>query len=79
MLLHATVPQSRLKTKGDYAFSVRAPMLWNDLPDEIRLAKPVIFRVCSFDLFSNYFTTKCIKVVIIVDAAVFLYKLSVNC
>ncbi|XP_071374719.1 interferon-induced protein 44-like, partial [Centroberyx affinis] len=26
---------SRLKTKGDRAFAVRAPRLWNDLPEEI--------------------------------------------
>ncbi len=29
---------SNHKTKGDRAFSVRAPQLWNDLPEEIREA-----------------------------------------
>ncbi|KAK0143287.1 hypothetical protein N1851_018604 [Merluccius polli] len=33
------VPRSRLKTRGDRAFSTRAPRLWNDLPAEIRLAE----------------------------------------
>ena len=35
------VPKSRLKSKGDRAFSIRAPRLWNDLPEEIRLAESV--------------------------------------
>jgi len=35
------VPKSRLRTKGDRAFSVRAPQLWNNLPEEIRLASSV--------------------------------------
>ena len=32
------VPKSRLKSRGDAAFAVRAPRLWNDLPEELRLA-----------------------------------------
>ena len=32
------VPRSRLKTKGDRAFSVAAPKLWNSLPLRIRHA-----------------------------------------
>ena len=36
-----SIPKVNLKTKGDRAFSVRAPRLWNDLPDEIRSAKSV--------------------------------------
>uniref|UniRef100_A0A672YDQ4 Reverse transcriptase domain-containing protein n=1 Tax=Sphaeramia orbicularis TaxID=375764 RepID=A0A672YDQ4_9TELE len=35
------VPKSRLKSKGDRAFSIRAPQLWNGLPEEIRLAESV--------------------------------------
>ena len=35
------VPRWRLKLKGDRAFSVRAPRLWNGLPEEIRLAESV--------------------------------------
>ena len=36
-----TIPKSRLKTKGDRAFAIRAPRLWNALPEEIRLAGSV--------------------------------------
>lgn len=32
------VPQSRLKCRGDQAFSVVGPRLWNNLPPEIRVA-----------------------------------------
>ncbi|KAF7660241.1 hypothetical protein LDENG_00285960 [Lucifuga dentata] len=35
------VPKSRLKSKGDCAFAIRALLLWNDLPEEIRLADSV--------------------------------------
>ncbi len=33
-----TVPLSRLKSKGDRAFSVLAPKLWNSLPQSVRLS-----------------------------------------
>ncbi len=33
-----TVPLSRLKSKGDRAFSVFAPKLWNSLPKTVRLS-----------------------------------------
>ncbi|KAF7644272.1 hypothetical protein LDENG_00224820, partial [Lucifuga dentata] len=36
-----TVPESHLVTKGDRAFAVRAPKLWNSLPEKLRLAKSV--------------------------------------
>ncbi|XP_041848233.1 uncharacterized protein LOC121644403 [Melanotaenia boesemani] len=36
-----TVPPSRLLTRGDRAFSVRAPKLWNSLPEELRAANTV--------------------------------------
>lgn len=36
-----TVPKSRLKTRGDRAFSVIAPRLWNSLPPNIRTAESV--------------------------------------
>ena len=36
-----TIPNSRLKTKGDRPFAIRAPRLWNALPEEIRLAGSV--------------------------------------
>ncbi|KAF7660645.1 hypothetical protein LDENG_00278370 [Lucifuga dentata] len=35
------VPKSRLKSKDDRAFAIRALLLWNDLPEEIRLADSV--------------------------------------
>ena len=35
------VPKSRLVTKGDRAFAVRAPKLWNALPEGLRLANSV--------------------------------------
>ncbi len=36
--LQLTVPRTRLKLKGDHAFSVAAPQLWNNLPFYIRSA-----------------------------------------
>ncbi|KAF7668707.1 hypothetical protein LDENG_00293350 [Lucifuga dentata] len=36
-----TITKSNLKTKGDRAFAVRVPKLWNDLPEDLRLAKSV--------------------------------------
>ncbi|KAF7641764.1 hypothetical protein LDENG_00272630, partial [Lucifuga dentata] len=35
------VPESRLKSKGGCAFAIRTLLLWNDLPEEIRLADSV--------------------------------------
>ncbi|KAF7660761.1 hypothetical protein LDENG_00275780, partial [Lucifuga dentata] len=35
------ITKSNLRTKGDQAFAVRAPKLWNDLPEDLRLAKSV--------------------------------------
>ena len=35
------VPESRLKMKGDRAFSITAPRLWNSLPLELRTAESV--------------------------------------
>ncbi|KAF7641597.1 hypothetical protein LDENG_00276220, partial [Lucifuga dentata] len=37
------VPKSRLKSKGDRAFAIRALLLWNELPEEIMLADCVFF------------------------------------
>ncbi|KAF7656746.1 hypothetical protein LDENG_00037060, partial [Lucifuga dentata] len=37
-----TIANSNLK-KGDRAFVVRAPKLWNDLPEDLRLDKSVCF------------------------------------
>jgi len=31
------IPKWRLESKGDRALAIRAPRLWNDLPEEIRL------------------------------------------
>ena len=48
------VPKSNMKNYGDRAFSVAGPILWNDLPDHLRLCtnadrfkrdlKTVLFR-----------------------------------
>ncbi|KAF7659581.1 hypothetical protein LDENG_00296360, partial [Lucifuga dentata] len=35
-----TITNFNLKTKGDWGFAVRAP-IWNDLPEDLRLAKSV--------------------------------------
>uniref|UniRef100_G3PK59 Uncharacterized protein n=1 Tax=Gasterosteus aculeatus TaxID=69293 RepID=G3PK59_GASAC len=35
------VPGSRLKTRGDQAFSVAAPNLWNSLPIHVRTARTI--------------------------------------
>ena len=35
------VPRSRLKTRGDRAFSVAGPRLWNSLPAHVRLSESV--------------------------------------
>ena len=49
------VPRSKLATQGDQAFSVRAPRLWNSLPDQIRLANSLpIFK----SLLKTYFYEK---------------------
>ena len=43
------VPRSRLITKGDRAFAVRAPQLWNSLPSDLRQASSVTsfkFKFC---------------------------------
>ncbi|KAF7645912.1 hypothetical protein LDENG_00196260 [Lucifuga dentata] len=37
------VPKSRLVTKGDRAFAIHAPRLWNSLPEDLRLAHSVSF------------------------------------
>ncbi|KAF7650757.1 hypothetical protein LDENG_00121020, partial [Lucifuga dentata] len=37
------VPKLRLKSKGDRAFAIRAHRLWNDLPEEVRLANSVSY------------------------------------
>ncbi len=36
-----SVPRSRFKTKGDRAFSVNTPRLWNQLPLDCRLAPSI--------------------------------------
>ena len=49
-LLLLDVPRSRLKTRGDRAFAVAAPRLWNSLPPNIRAAK-------SLDIFKSLVKT----------------------
>ncbi|KAF7642710.1 hypothetical protein LDENG_00252730, partial [Lucifuga dentata] len=36
-----TIANSSLKTKGVQVFAVRAPKLWNDLPEDLRVEKSV--------------------------------------
>ncbi len=40
-LIPVMVPKSRLVTKGDCAFAICAPKLWNSLPGDIRHATTV--------------------------------------
>ncbi|KAI2646385.1 hypothetical protein H4Q32_025467 [Labeo rohita] len=45
--LQLFVPRTRLKTKGDRAFSVVGPRLWNALPPDVRSASSVaVFKSC---------------------------------
>ena len=44
------VPSTRLKTKGDRAFQVVAPSLWNELPHALR-------SVASVDIFKKNLKT----------------------
>lgn len=37
-LLLFVVPKMRLKTRGDRAFSMLAPKLWNELPTHVKMA-----------------------------------------
>jgi len=34
-----SVPESRMQSKGDRALAIRAPRLWNNLPEDIRLSE----------------------------------------
>ncbi len=38
-----SVPMSRLKHRGDRAFAVAGPTLWNNLPVAIRTAPSIYF------------------------------------
>ncbi len=51
------VPRSFLKCKGDRAFSVAAPRLWNDLPLSVKSSPTLgVFQsVLKTDLFSLAF------------------------
>ena len=49
------VPGARLMTKGGKSFSVRAPRLWNDLPEDIRSASSV---ACFKSLLKTHFYRK---------------------
>lgn len=52
------VPRSRLSTRGDRAFSVAAPKLWNSLPLHVRAAQSVehFKTLLKTHLFSLAFT-----------------------
>ncbi len=51
------VPRSRLKCKGDRAFSVAAPRLWNDLPLSVKSSPtlPVFQSALKTHLFALAF------------------------
>ena len=51
-----TVPKVNKKSFGEQAFSFRAPMLWNSLPQDIRLA-------CSVEVFKSKLKTHLFSVV----------------
>ena len=36
-----TIPQTKLKNGADRSFSVSAPRIWNDLPDQVKQSKTV--------------------------------------
>lgn len=42
-----SISESRLKTKDDKAFAVRAPQLWNGVPEKIRLSESVSVLNCN--------------------------------
>ncbi len=55
--LYPMVTRSRFKCKGDRAFSVAAPSLWNDLPQSITFSptRPVFQSALKTHLFSLAF------------------------
>lgn len=44
------VPRSKLETKGDCAFEIVAPLLWNSLPLELTIYFPSIILPAGFIL-----------------------------
>lgn len=41
-------PRPRLKTRGDRAFAIAAPKLWNNLPPDLSMSESIeSFRSCS--------------------------------
>ncbi len=66
-----TIPRARLKLKGDRAFSVAAPKLWNVLPVSIRSAQ----TISSFKLLlKTYLLTQAFFVWCYVFVFVYLWK-----
>lgn len=59
-----SVPQSRLKRRGDRAFDVVAPKLWNELPLHVRPSPSLpIFKSClKTHLFRSVLNTKFFRV-----------------
>ena len=51
------VPCSKLKSYGDHAFSVSAPILWNDIPDSTKCSEDLssFKRNLKTYLFKRYF------------------------
>ena len=60
------IPRSKLKSYGDRAFSVSAPKLWNDIPDNIK---------CSGDLnaFKRNLKTYLLSVILMNNYVQFLF------
>ncbi len=56
--LFLTVPRTHLKLKGDQAFAVAGPMLWNSLPSEIREITSIHFFKA---MVTNYFLSLAFK------------------
>jgi len=49
-----TALKSKVATKGDRAFSVRAPKLWNSLPDDLRVGGCMLVLNCCCSALCNH-------------------------
>ncbi len=55
------IPRSRMKTKGNRSFAIRAPRLWHNLPENIRLAEsvPHFISLLKTHFYKKAFTGLC--------------------
>ncbi|KAF7659907.1 hypothetical protein LDENG_00291120 [Lucifuga dentata] len=68
-----TITKSNLKTKGDRAFMIRVPKVWNDLPEDLKLAKSVsAFKSQLKTHFYKLAFMRCLFVLFLVFAVLFL-------